>query len=98
MEHSAEPLRVAANEFQNQVGRYTDMALTRPIMITRHGRDRTVVISAEEYARLKRRDRIAFDPRRLDAENADALRAALEAAPASAEGAVFDAEMDQPAS
>jgi PHD/YefM family antitoxin component YafN of YafNO toxin-antitoxin module len=31
--------------------------LTEPVTITKNGRDRLVVLSAEEYARLKRRDR-----------------------------------------
>jgi PHD/YefM family antitoxin component YafN of YafNO toxin-antitoxin module len=30
--------------------------LTEPVTITKNGRDRLVVLSAEEYARLKRRD------------------------------------------
>jgi len=29
------------------------MALTQPVAITRNGRERTVVISVEEYIRLK---------------------------------------------
>ncbi len=33
------------------------MALQEPMTITKNGRDRLVVISAEEYSRLKRRDR-----------------------------------------
>nr|WP_254452865.1 type II toxin-antitoxin system prevent-host-death family antitoxin [Roseicella sp. DB1501] len=31
--------------------------MVEPVTVTRNGRDRLVVISAEEYARLKRRDR-----------------------------------------
>ena len=50
-------VRVPASEFQKNVGRYTDVALTRPVTVTSYGRDRNVVISAEEYLRLKRRDR-----------------------------------------
>lgn len=50
-------VRVTSVEFQKNVGRYQDLALTQPITVTRNGRDRTVVLSAEEYARLKRRDR-----------------------------------------
>jgi prevent-host-death family protein len=50
-------LRVPAADFQRNVGRYQDVALTRPVTITKNGRDRTVLISAEEYERLKRHDR-----------------------------------------
>jgi Antitoxin Phd_YefM, type II toxin-antitoxin system len=50
-------IKVAAAEFQRNIGRYQDMALVQPVAVTRNGRERTVMISAEEYYRLKRRDR-----------------------------------------
>ena len=50
-------VRVSSAEFQKNIGRYQDVALTQPVTITRNGRDRTVIVSAEEYYRLKRRDR-----------------------------------------
>jgi prevent-host-death family protein len=50
-------VRISSAEFQKNIGRYQDIALTQPITVTRNGRDRTVILSAEEYARLKRRDR-----------------------------------------
>ena len=50
-------IRVSSTEFGKEVGRYQDMALSQPVVVTRNGRDRTVMISAEEYARLRRRDR-----------------------------------------
>ena len=52
-----EPIRVPAGEFQRHIGRYQDLALTQPVAVTRNGRERTVMISADEYYRLKRRDR-----------------------------------------
>jgi hypothetical protein len=39
------------------IGRYQDIALVQPVAVTRNGRERTVMISIEEYNRLKRRDR-----------------------------------------
>lgn len=53
-------LRVSSTEFGKEVGRYQDLALSQPVVVTRNGRDRTVMISAEEYLRLKRRDRQVF--------------------------------------
>jgi PHD/YefM family antitoxin component YafN of YafNO toxin-antitoxin module len=35
-------------------------ALSEAVMITRNGRDRLVLVSAEEYRRLRRRDRQAI--------------------------------------
>lgn len=48
---------VTAAEFHRNVGHYQDVALTKPVAITKNGRDRTVLLSADEYNRLKRRDR-----------------------------------------
>ena len=45
-------IRISATEFGKEVGRYQDVALTQPVFVTRNGRDRTVMISAEEYQRL----------------------------------------------
>jgi PHD/YefM family antitoxin component YafN of YafNO toxin-antitoxin module len=50
-------IRVSSTEFGKEVGRYQDAALSQPVVVTRNGRDRTVMISADEYQRLKRRDR-----------------------------------------
>jgi PHD/YefM family antitoxin component YafN of YafNO toxin-antitoxin module len=50
-------IRVSSAEFQKTFGLLADKAITAPIAITKHGRDHLVVLSAVEYARLKRRDR-----------------------------------------
>lgn len=52
-----ESVTVSAAEFQRNIGRYQDIALTKAVAITKNGRERTFLISAEEYHRLKRRDR-----------------------------------------
>lgn len=52
-----ETTRVTASEFQQAFGSLTDRALEEPITITKDGRDHLVVLSAGEYARLKRQDR-----------------------------------------
>lgn len=49
--------RVSSNELVRNFGPLADKALSAPVTITRNGRDRLVLLSAEEYARLKRRDR-----------------------------------------
>jgi PHD/YefM family antitoxin component YafN of YafNO toxin-antitoxin module len=50
-------LKISAVEFQRDIERHQDLALSRPVAVTRNGSDSTVLISAEEYQRLKRRDR-----------------------------------------
>lgn len=51
-----EATRVSATDFSKEVGRYQDLALTKPVVVTRNGRDRTVMISADEYTRLTQAD------------------------------------------
>jgi prevent-host-death family protein len=50
-------ITVSAAEFQRHFGRYQDEAEAQPVAITRNGRERLVVLSAEEYRRLHRRSR-----------------------------------------
>jgi prevent-host-death family protein len=50
-------MRISSADFQRQFGALSDKALTEPLTITRNGRDRLVLLSVEEYQRLKRRDR-----------------------------------------
>jgi PHD/YefM family antitoxin component YafN of YafNO toxin-antitoxin module len=85
-------IKVSAVEFQRNIGRYQDMALTRPVAVTRNGRERTVMISVEEYHRLKRRDRQVMSLE--DFTEADI--AALEATRAPESSKIFDDEMNPP--
>ena len=50
-------VRISAGELQRQWGRVQDLALAEPVTVTCNGRDRMVLLSTEEYNRLKRRDR-----------------------------------------
>lgn len=50
-------ITVSSAEFQRNFGTYQDKALTEPVVITRNGRERVVMVSADEYRRLKRRAR-----------------------------------------
>lgn len=69
-----ETVVVSAAEFHRNVGRYQDIALTRPVAITKNGRERTMLISKEEYDRLKRRDREVVLVEDLTEEEIDAIR------------------------
>ncbi|MGO9005027.1 MAG: type II toxin-antitoxin system Phd/YefM family antitoxin [Beijerinckiaceae bacterium] len=51
------PIRVTASQFQQTFGALSDKARHEPVVITKHGRDSLVVMSAEEWDRLRRRDR-----------------------------------------
>jgi prevent-host-death family protein len=71
-----ETVIVTAAEFHRNVGVYQDMALTRPVAITKNGRERTVLLSAEEFHRLKRRDRRMVAAGDLTDRQVEAIRAA----------------------
>jgi prevent-host-death family protein len=50
-------MKVSTAEFIKNFGTLADKALQEPVTITKHGRDRLVLVEAAEYERLKRRDR-----------------------------------------
>ena len=77
-------IRVSSTEFGKEVGRFQDEALTQPVIVTRNGRDRTVVISADEYRRLKRRDREVLSIEDFMEADRDAVRRAEPSAEADA--------------
>ena len=68
--------RVSSREFQRDFGRFQDEALKSPLLITRNGRDRLVILSFEEYERLKRRDRRALAIEELSDAEVEAIRSA----------------------
>ncbi len=53
-----EKVRFTTSEFHRSFDALSDRALKRPISITKRGRDHLVLMSAEEYDRLKRSRRI----------------------------------------
>ncbi|MDR6759347.1 prevent-host-death family protein [Mycoplana sp. BE70] len=67
---------VTAAAVSKNFGAYQDAAVREPVIITKNGRPRTVLIAYEDYLRLARRDR------RVDATTAlsDADIAAVEQA------------------
>ena len=64
---------VTSAEFQRKLGLYQDKALAEPVTITRNGRERLVLLSVEEYRRLKRRDRRVFPTSELPEEWIEAV-------------------------
>jgi prevent-host-death family protein len=68
--------RVSESEFQRAFGAVIEQARHQPVTITKNDRDEVVVVSAEEYARLKRRDRQVGLAAELPEEWVDAVRQA----------------------
>jgi PHD/YefM family antitoxin component YafN of YafNO toxin-antitoxin module len=71
MQH--DPIRVTASEFHKSFGAVSDSALREPVTITKQGRDHLVVMAAQEYQRLERRDRIVRSIHDLPEEWLDAV-------------------------
>jgi prevent-host-death family protein len=82
-------MRISSADLQKQFGTVADKALTEPVTITRNGRDRLVLMSVEEYERLKRRDRRVV---RLE-DFTDEEMALIAKADVPAEHAYLDAEL-----
>jgi hypothetical protein len=70
---------VTASDYSKKVGFYQSMAQREPVVITSHGREETVLISAEEYRRLTRRRRRPYLIESLPDEDWQAIEAAHEA-------------------
>ena len=82
-------ITISSGDFLKTYGRVVETALREPVSITTHGRERLVLLSADEYWRLKAQDRVALHPWELSATD---LRA-LEASEPPAAAAEFDHEI-----
>lgn len=82
-------MKVTRAEFLRDYGTLADRALSEPVTITEEGRDRLVVLSAEEYDRLRSRDRRALSIDELTEEE----MALIARAEVPAEYAHLDAEL-----
>lgn len=49
-----------AAELVRSFSHYSDVALAKPVIVTKNGRPRNILISFEEYERLRARDQQAF--------------------------------------
>jgi prevent-host-death family protein len=81
-------LTVTAAEVQRDFATWQKRALTQPVGVTKGGRPLTVIVSAEEYERLKRRDQQALRVEELD----DSTLAALASTEPPDEAASYDHE------
>ena len=50
----------SAGDLVRQFSHFSDVALAQPVVVTKNGRPRNVLISVDEYERLKRLDQQAF--------------------------------------
>ena len=55
--------RIAATEFITKVGTYMDAARKEPLAVTSHGREKVILLSPEEYHRLRDGSVLGKDPK-----------------------------------
>lgn len=65
--------RISSTDLSNRLGQYQDEALIRPLIITKNKRDRLVLLSIEEYRRLKQLDRKALFVKELTDADLEAI-------------------------
>ena len=83
-------VQVTSAEFQKNFGRYRETAIREPVTITNYGRESLVLLSVDEYRRLKRRDRGGLHVADLSDDDMAAIRAAV----IPEEFAAFDHEVE----
>ena len=81
-------MKISSTEFQQNVGRYQDVAMREPVTITKNGRDHTVLMSADFFEAVMK-GRVARRVEELD----EATIKAIEAAEVPAESAYLDDEL-----
>jgi prevent-host-death family protein len=69
-------MKVSAADIGGNFGQIADRAQVEPVSITKNGREHVVLLSAEEYARLVRRDRRVWRTSEAPSDVVEAVRAA----------------------
>jgi prevent-host-death family protein len=84
------PATVTAAEVSKNFGAWQDAAVRDPVIITKNGRPRTVLMAYEDFVRLSKRDRRA----ELTSQLSEAEIAAVERAQMKPGHEHLDAELD----
>lgn len=78
-----------STDVAKKFGAIADIARREPVLVQAHGRPQVVLLSPEEYERLRRQDRQVITAREI----APSLRAAIAAAEPSPRAAEFNDEV-----
>lgn len=82
-------LKATAAEVGKNFGQFADKALVEPVVVTKYGRDHLVILSADEYERLKRRERQVYRAHEVP----DHILVAIEAAEPPPESEAVEREL-----
>jgi prevent-host-death family protein len=81
--------RISSTEFVRKPGHFQDEAQREPVVIIKHNHEHAVLLSAAEFHRLKRRDRLVLRAGEISDADIDLIRTAT----APDEAAAFDEEV-----
>jgi PHD/YefM family antitoxin component YafN of YafNO toxin-antitoxin module len=83
--------RFTSLDLQRNTARVQEAALREPVAVSYHGRDRLVIVSIDEFERLKRRDKMVISMEEMPEEFIRALQEPY----SGAEQAALDRLMDE---
>ncbi len=67
-------LKVTSKEFQLNLEFYQALALNESVQITLNGQDKLILINAEEYKQLRKRERTAFSLSSLSDDDIQSIK------------------------
>lgn len=56
----SQPVKATAAAIARQFSHFADLALLSPVIVSKNGRERNVILSIDEYNRLMKRDRVSY--------------------------------------
>jgi prevent-host-death family protein len=66
-------MKVTSSQFIRNIGQYQDRAQLEPVVVMKHNREHTVLLSAEEYRRLRRRARLVMRTEEMSEVDIEAI-------------------------
>jgi len=66
-------MKVTSSQFIRNIGQYQDRAQLEPVVVMKHNREHTVLLSAEEYRRLRRRARLVMRTEEMSEADIEAI-------------------------
>jgi prevent-host-death family protein len=66
-------MKVTSSQFIRNIGQYQDRAQLEPVVVMKRNREHTVLLSAEEYRRLRRRARLVMRTEEMSEADIEAI-------------------------
>jgi prevent-host-death family protein len=66
-------VKITSSQFIRNIGQYQDRAQIEPVVVMKRNREHTVLLSAEEYRRLRRRARLVMRTEEMSEADIEAI-------------------------